>query len=150
MTVSAIETHANKSKAIFEASLAENLKTLEQMNLAKLRVYWAQHYGEPLALRSAALLRSLIAWRLQTRAYGGLSEDVKIALRRKGVVKSEGLELGEGAKLTRIWLGRKVEVVVEADGFSWDGKRFKSLSAVARAITGTRWNGPRFFGLRGQ
>jgi hypothetical protein len=60
----------------------------------------------------------------------------------------EGLDLGIGAKLHREWQGRVVEVVVEADGFRRDGRTYLSLSAAATAIAGSRWNGPRFFGLR--
>jgi hypothetical protein len=60
----------------------------------------------------------------------------------------EGRHLGIGAVLTRNWKGRKVTVVVEENGFKWDGKMFPSLSAAATAIAGSRWNGPRFFGLR--
>ena len=56
--------------------------------------------------------------------------------------------LGIGATLRREWRGRTVEVVVEADGFRWEGRTYPSLSAAATAIAGTRWNGPRFFGLR--
>ena len=58
------------------------------------------------------------------------------------------MELGVGARLHREWLGRIVEVVVEEEGFRYAGQLFKSLSAAATAIAGTRWNGPRFFGLR--
>jgi hypothetical protein len=55
----------------------------------------------------------------------------------------------EGTQLIREWRGVEQKVTVLADGFEWEGRRYKSLSAVARAITGTRWNGPMFFGLRG-
>jgi len=60
----------------------------------------------------------------------------------------EGLQLGVGARLRREWQGRTVEVEVEAGGFRWEGRLYPSLSAAATAIAGTRWNGPRFFGLR--
>ena len=73
---------------------------------------------------------------------------MKRKLARTGPVQAEGLELGVGAILHRQWQGEVVEVVVEMDGFRWKGKSYPSLSAVATAISGTRWNGPRFFGLR--
>ena len=63
-------------------------------------------------------------------------------------MQPEGLELGVGARLRREWRGRTVEVVVEEDGFRWEERLYPSLSAAATAIAGTRWNGPRFFGLR--
>jgi hypothetical protein len=56
--------------------------------------------------------------------------------------------LGIGAKLRRNWQGQTVEMVVEEDGFRWNGRTYRSLSAAATAIAGSRWNGPRFFGLR--
>ncbi|WP_104020287.1 DUF2924 domain-containing protein [Roseovarius nitratireducens] len=56
--------------------------------------------------------------------------------------------LGTGAILRRDWHGQRIEVVIEPDGFRWDGTLWPSLSAIARAATDTRWNGPRFFGLR--
>ena len=58
------------------------------------------------------------------------------------------MHLGVGARLRREWQGRTVEAEVEAAGFRWQGKLYPSLSAAASAIVGTRWNGPRFFGLR--
>lgn len=145
-----LDAPVHKYETALENALEARLDRLEHMGLEELRRFWALHYGPPLGLRSTSLLRTLIAWRLQTGALGKLSPDLKKALRKKGAVKSEGHELGVGAKLTRIWLGRKIDVVVEEDGFSWEGRRYKSLSAVARAITGSRWNGPRFFGLRAQ
>lgn len=94
------------------------------------------------------LLRLSLAWRIQAQAYGGLSPEIRSQLKRKGPVQAEGLTLGAGAKLRREWQGRIVEVEVEEKGFRWDGRLYRSLSAAATAIAGTRWNGPRFFGLR--
>jgi hypothetical protein len=69
-------------------------------------------------------------------------------LKRRGTIAAEGLHHGAGTKLLREWQGQIYEILVEEEGFRWDGKMYASLSAVAMAITGTRWNGPRFFGLR--
>lgn len=121
---------------------------LEALSLEELRSCWRRLYGEPPSLRSVPLMRMLLAWRVQVAAEQGLSGEVRAALKRKGAMRAEGLELGIGATLTRNWNGKRVEVVVESDGFIWEGRRFKSLSAAATAIAGTRWNGPRFFGLR--
>lgn len=90
----------------------------------------------------------MLAWRIQAQAHGGLTSEDRRLLRNTGTIRAEGLDLGVGARITREWQGRTIEVLVEDQGFSWDGKRFRSLSAVATAIAGTRWNGPRFFGLR--
>lgn len=123
---------------------------IAHMDLEALRKEWARRYGAPLPLRSVAILRLLLAWRIQADAEGGLDSDTRRLVTRKGRVKAEGLDLGLGARLTRDWQGRRHEVIVEAEGFCWNGQHFASLSAVATAIAGTRWNGPRFFGLREQ
>lgn len=69
-------------------------------------------------------------------------------LARSGAPEPEGRHLGIGARLTRNWKGRKIQVAVEEGGFRWEDQLFPSLSAAATAIAGSRWNGPRFFGLR--
>ena len=120
------------------------------LDLEALRVEWARCNGAPTALRSVPILRMLMAWHVQCEAHGGLDADTRRTLQRKGRVKAEGLELGNGTRLTRIWQGKLHEVVVEVGGFCWEGRHYRSLSAVASAIAGSRWNGPRFFGLRDQ
>ncbi|MEE4537730.1 MAG: DUF2924 domain-containing protein [Erythrobacter sp.] len=121
---------------------------LETLDLDGLRAFWNSRYGNPPRLRSEPILRQLLAWRIQAQALGGLDADTRKALARSGPVQAEGKHLGVGARLTRIWKGREITVVVEEKGFRWDDQLFPSLSAVATAIAGTRWNGPRFFGLR--
>jgi hypothetical protein len=118
------------------------------MDLDQLREHWRQRYGAPPALRSLPIMRMQLAWRVQAEAFGALDAVTRKALLRKGSVEPEGKELGIGARLSRNWQGKRIEVVVEEQGFRWEGKLFPSLSATARAITGIRWNGPRFFGLR--
>lgn len=129
-------------------SLTEELRLIEAMDLDQLRTVWARRYGAPPALRSVPILSMLLAWRVQEDVLGGLDPGLRKLLARKGPVRAEGLDLGIGARLTRNWQGRRVEVVVEPDGFRWEGTLFPSLSAAATAIAGSRWNGPRFFGLR--
>jgi len=124
------------------------VEKIGEMDLEGLRALWRQRYGEPPPLRSVPLMRLQLAWRVQAEVYGGLDGPIRKVLSRKGRVEMEGRHLGIGAVLTRNWKGRKVTVVVEENGFKWDGKMFPSLSAAATAIAGSRWNGPRFFGLR--
>jgi hypothetical protein len=131
-----------------QKEIKEHIDELEHLDLEGLRSVWKDRYGQPPSLRSNQLLRLMLAWRLQAEAFGGLEQSVVAQLNRSGPVKAEGLELGVGAILRRRWKGRTVEVVVEEKGFRWEGKTFVSLSAVATAIAGSRWNGPRFFGLR--
>jgi hypothetical protein len=131
-----------------QSHLQASVDELETLGLEDLRARWAHHYGAPPPLRSVPILRALLAWRLQADALGGLDPETRKALRRKGRLRAEGLDLGVGARLTRTWQGRSVEVIVEAGGFRWEDRLYRSLSAVATAIAGSRWNGPRFFGLR--
>lgn len=121
---------------------------VSQIELDQLRDLWKQRYGVPPSLRSVPIMRQLLAWRLQAEVHGGLDPDTRRALARTGNIAAEGKHLGIGARLTRNWKGRDVEVVVEEKGFRWNGRHFPSLSAAATAIAGSKWNGPRFFGLR--
>ena len=129
-------------------AVEDEVRALECLDLSSLRAAWAARFGPPPKLRSVQLLRMMLGWRLQAQALGGLTPDTRRKLARRGPVEVEGRAYGLGAILRRNWQGRQIEVVVEADGFRFDGRLFVSLSAVARAATGTRWNGPRFFGLR--
>ena len=130
------------------AELIAVIALLETLDLEGLRALWQQRFGSRIRLRSPELLRLLIAWRLQAAALGGLDPETARRLRLRGRVQAEGLELGVGARLRRTWRGTAVEVVVEEGGFRWNDRLYPSLSAAATAIAGSRWNGPKFFGLR--
>ncbi len=130
------------------ADIERLVAEIETLDLEGLRHVWRERYGAPPSLRSAPILRQLLAWRVQAQAFGGLGAETRKTLARSGPVQAEGRHLGVGARLTRIWKGREVTVVVEERGFRWEDEVFPSLSAAATAIAGTRWNGPRFFGLR--
>jgi Protein of unknown function (DUF2924) len=121
---------------------------LETRDLEGLRAVWSAQLGPPPKLRSVELLRLMLAWRLQANVRGGLDAATRRQLERRGSVMREGRNLGLGAVLRRTWQGRTIEVIVEAEGFRCDDVLHPSLSAIALAVTGTRWNGPRFFGLR--
>jgi hypothetical protein len=102
------------------------------------------------------LLRRTIAHRIQERAYGGLSASTRRLLSqlvKAAAAKPDArLELPRrikpGSELVRTWDRRTYRVMVLEKGFAYDGKSFSSLSEIATLITGTKWNGPRFFGLR--
>lgn len=130
------------------SALEHEIAALEVMGLEELRAAWTHRYGASRALRSVPILRMVLAWRIQADALGGLDGETRRTLARKGRIQAEGLGLGIGARLTRQWQGRIVEVIVAVDGFRWEGRTYRSLSAAATAIAGSRWNGPRFFGLR--
>jgi hypothetical protein len=124
------------------------VRALDSLDLSSLRAAWPARFGAPPKLRSVELLRMILAWRLQTEAQGGLAPETKRQLARRGPVAPEGRAQGIGTILRRSWEGRQIEAIVEQGGFRYEGQLYASLSAVARAATGTRWNGPRFFGLR--
>lgn len=130
------------------SALEVEVEALTRLDLEGLRSLWRQRYGPPPSLRSVELLRLMLAWRLQAVVIGGLDPVVRRQLKRRGKLQAEGLDLGIGARIRREWQGRTVEVEVTEAGFRCDGQVHASLSAAASAIAGTRWNGPRFFGLR--
>lgn len=102
------------------------------------------------------LLRRSIAYRLQCQAYGGLSPQTEKLLRtiaQQSEEKPNGpievkRKIKAGSELIRTWKGQTYRVVVATEGFRYSGKIYSSLSEIASEITGTNWNGPRFFGLR--
>jgi hypothetical protein len=114
-----------------------------------LREAWRRRYGPPPKLRSTDILARLLAWRIQAEVFGGLDTDAKLALTRKSL-PTAGPDLHPGMRLEREWRGLLEVVDVVEGGFRWRDQTLPSLSKVARAITGTKWNGPRFFGLRGE
>jgi hypothetical protein len=148
---------ASGSTRSLERKLAADLARLETLDLGGLRAAWVRRYGsEPPIRRSRDVLLRLLAWRMQEDHYGGLQPKVLQAIRRLGQAfdRNPGhtpmLALKPGIELTRDWNGRRRIVRVTESGFSYENKPFRSLSEVARAITGTRWSGPAFFGLKGK
>ncbi len=130
--------------------LDEQINALEELDLGSLRASWASRYGTPPRLRSQSLLRLMLAWRLQADEQGGLPATTRRLLAKRSRAAREGLAPGEGTILRRDWQGRQIEVKVVSGGFEWEGEVYPSLSAIARGVTETRWNGPRFFGLRNE
>ena len=136
------------------------LSELSSAGRAELLAMWTATLGQPpAALRSSReLLASALAWHLQERKFGGLSAATTRKLRVLGRtherkkpairVPQPPLNLRPGTVITKQWRGAQHVVRVLADGFQHHGKVYGSLSHVAREITGTRWNGPAFFGLR--
>ncbi|MDB5446189.1 MAG: hypothetical protein JWQ97_1506 [Phenylobacterium sp.] len=132
-----------------EMEVTAQARGFETMRLEELRDEWRRRYGAPPTLRSPDLLRYLLAWRVQAQALGGLDAALVRAIRHwAGASGRRRAVVPAGSLLAREWQGKLHEVAVVEGGFEHEGHRYKSLSAVARAITGVRWNGPRFFGLR--
>ena len=113
---------------------------------------WEAHFRCPAPKGvSTKLLARAVAYQEQANAYGGLKPSTKKALlnslKQEGSSVKSARKLQPGTRLVREWNGRKHVVDVADRGFVWKGSMYKSLSAIAREITGTRWSGPRFFGL---
>lgn len=128
--------------------VANEVRALERLDLPALREEWRRRFGPPPTMRSRELLARLLAWRIQERVLGGL-DAATIRMLTKDRLPPARPKLETGAVLRREWQGRTFEVRVLDGGFEHAGVQYRSLSAVARFITGTRWNGLRFFGLRG-
>jgi Protein of unknown function (DUF2924) len=138
--------------------LASQLDRLREPNPEELREQWQTLFGAdpPPKLRSSLMVQA-IAYRLQERALGGLKPaTVRLleriaddaAARRHVATATAKIRVSTGTVLIREWRGTKHQVTVLKDGFVYRAKRFHSLSQIARTITGSRWSGPLFFGLK--
>ncbi len=148
-------------------NIPDLINSLPQLSTAELAAEFERLYGKPPRYRNPVWMRKRIAYQVQVAAYGGLSGPARAELNRlaadiqlpkaatRGHVgndrakKSNG-QPRPGTVLQREWRDQQIRVEVLADGFAWNGARYGSLSAVARAITGARWNGRLFFGLTGR
>ena len=137
-------------------AILTQVAALPAMPTDKLKAMWRELTGtEPPPYNRTFLVKRL-AYRLQELAFGGLSPQAErrlddLADELDGKKKRKPKDMTApiaGTKLIREWQSVLHEVTALAEGFEWQGRRYQSLSAVARAITGTRWNGPLFFGLR--
>ena len=143
------------------ASLDNEIARLRGLDVEALRARWHTVFRRRAPLHLPRhLLSRILAYRLQADRLGDLDADTRRLLDLIGSGPLDGTdqlvadlnrlktELRAGTLLTREWGGHLQQVTVLAEGFSWNGKTYQSLSKVALAITGSRWNGPRFFGLR--
>ena len=130
--------------------LAAELAALPGMNGAALQERWTQLTGAATPPQvSPRLLRLALAWHLQAAVHGGLARRTRQRLDQIAGGRSRTSDARPGMRLVREWNGAVHVVTIGEDGMiAWNGKSWKSLSEVARAITGTRWSGPAFFGLR--
>ena len=139
-----------------DPNLEAEIARLGDLDLGQLREVWRQRLGKPPKIASTELTRRWLSWELQARVRGGTDPTTRAHLKRLGKVETAGRALAKpscsalkpGTVLTREWNDATHRVMVLEEGFNWNGQRFDSLSEVAQRITGTRWSGPRFFGLR--
>ena len=134
------------------------LAALKTATTPELKAQWRELFDSEPPPFNRRYLESRLAYRIQELAYGGLKpetirrlerlgEELDGGDRRKSRIRADTMPIA-GTRLIREWHGVEHVVTVTADGFEWQGRPYKSLSAIARAITGTRWNGWVFFGLR--
>ena len=134
------------------------LAALKTATTADLKAQWRDLFDSEPPPFNRRYLESRLAYRIQELAYGGLKpetirrlerlgEELDGGDRKKSRVRADAMPIA-GTRLLREWQGVEYIVTVTADGFEWQGRPYKSLSAIARAITGTRWNGWVFFGLK--
>lgn len=129
--------------------LDNQLAELETMSKGDLKDRWAKLTGRPVPKVSEKMLRLALAYQLQAKTLGGLSRKTRQRLEQVAAAKTKTRDTQPGMRLAREF-GGKVHVVTIGDGgeILWNDREWRSLSEVARAITGTRWSGPAFFGLR--
>jgi hypothetical protein len=147
------------------ALLEDEIARLRDLDIAMLRAQWRTVFGGSKAPPHLPrhLLLAMIAYRLQAEVFGDLDAETLRLLKKielapskiEAIPLTEALrqrrrELAPGTVLLREWNGQTHRVTVVEQGFSWQGATYDSLSKIAQAITGTKWNGPRFFGLREQ
>jgi hypothetical protein len=140
-----------------DPAVANELDRLPVTPIAQLRVRYREVFRtEPPKAFGPDLLRRSIAYRIQEKAYGGLSRSAQRLfdqMMKAYAAKPNGKlvlprRIKPGSVLVREWKGKSHRVMVLAEGFAYEGKAYGNLSEIAGLITGTRWNGPRFFGLR--
>ncbi len=134
------------------------LAALKTATTSELKAQWRDLFDSEPPPFNRRYLESRLAYRIQELAYGGLKAETVRRLerlgeeldggdRKKSRVRADTMPIA-GTRLIREWQGVEHVVTVTADGFEWQGRPYRSLSAIARAITGTRWNGWVFFGLK--
>ena len=131
------------------AGVDHALQEIASMSRTELQDRWAKLTGRPVPRLSVAMLRLALGYELQARAKGGLSRAARQQLDGSDNTRLRAMPLAPGLRLVREWQGKVHVVTVDDAGvIHWNGQCWKSLSEVARAITGTRWSGPAFFGLK--
>ncbi len=149
-------------RASTKTSIEDEIAHLRNLDLKGLRARWLSVFQRSAPEHLARhMLLAIIAYRIQADRFGDLDHETKQVLDRTNAKESgaamsarlvslvqKRTELTPGTVLVREWGQQSQRVMVMTDGFAWNGQTFDSLSKVAFAITGTKWNGPRFFGLR--
>ena len=130
-------------------NLREAISVIELLDRAGCLKHWRKAFGRPPPkYLSPQFMKRVMTWELQNRILGGLSPKTERRLKQIASGKTPPAKAKTGSHLVREWNGRTYQVEVVDDGYVMDGKTWRSLSAIARHITGARWSGPRFFGIQ--
>lgn len=140
------------------AQAAPTLESLDTLSTDHLKAELSKLSGKPPPIAGGReFLTMAVAWHLQAREFGGLKPAVRRKLESLAKAHEQGaksqllapsVRFRPGTAIVKEWRGKTYNVTVLADGFEYEGKNYRSLSEIAREITGTRWNGPAFFGIR--
>ena len=129
--------------------LTAQLREIADMSRTGLQLRWAKLTGRPVPRLSVGMLRLALGYEIQAKARGRLSRPSSERLDAIGNTSLRAMPLTPGMRLVREWHGAvHVVTIDEAGAPVWNGRRWRSLSEIARTITGTRWSGPAFFGLK--
>lgn len=144
--------------AATDGAVLAQLAAMQRVSVNELKAKWEALFGTAAPNNARAFLELRIGYRIQELTYGGLTKETRRVLdlladevegkiTRKSMVADPRNPV-VGTKLVREWDGAEHTVTVMRDGYEWQGRKYRSLSAVAKSITGTNWNGFRFFGMR--
>ena len=147
-----------REDAATDGAVLGQLAAMQKLSVNELKAKWEALFGTPAPNNARAFLELRIGYRIQELTYGGLTretrrvldllaDEVEGKISRKSMVADPRNPV-VGTRLVREWDGAEHTVTILRDGYEWQGRKFRSLSAVAKAITGTNWNGFRFFGIR--
>lgn len=126
----------------------DEIKQLETLSRPELVARWRAAFGQPPPHKtSQQLMRRMLAWDLQVKAYGDIAPETERAL-AAALAGKPVRRMVPGTRLLREWKGAIIEVEIVEGGYLFRGAVWRSLSAIANAVTGTKWSGPRFFGLK--
>ena len=139
-----------------QSTIAAEVAALASLSHRELRMAWRHHYKQyPPKFLNRDLIELGVAWKIQEQAFGGLDSPTKRRLdqladeleAKSDISRPKRFQLRPGARLIREWRGQTHEVLVATDGYIWNGKTYRSLTKIAKEITGTQWSGPRFFAI---
>ena len=131
------------------ADVDAQLRALETMSSAQLKGEWRRLTKSSAPRISPKMMRLALAWEMQAKAFGGLSRETTRKLDQLTTAKTKTSSVSPGMRLVREWSGKVHVVTIGEDKvIRWQDREYRSLSEVAKAITGTHWSGPAFFGLK--